>query len=589
MVLPSDVPVFRPVPPVDDRATWGALESTVSTVLIARAVTALEGPWPLLTASDYAAYTRTGDRAIFEAAYFARRRRLNALVMGELAENRGRFLDAICDGLALICEESGWQLPAHNAQVRGGVRAPLPDPADPVLDLFAAETGALVALLVATLGDRLDARLPGLAARAAAEVQARVLGPYLTRDYWWMGGVDGPTNNWTVWITQNVLLAGLCLPAADRPAILRRAVPSLDAFLSDYAEDGACEEGALYYRHAGLCLWGALHLLDRAVPGLAAPVLALPKLRNIAEYIEAVHVAGRRYINFADCPAVTDRCTLREVLFGEATGSDRLTAFALRDAAAEGWSDLPDEINLWYRMLQALEAHRLSAPLPDAPPPRDAWYPGIGLLVARDARFTLAAKAGDNGDSHNHNDVGSVTLYKDGTPVLIDLGVETYTARTFSPDRYGIWTMQSAWHNLPAFGGVMQQDGAAFGARDVRVDLTGERAFLAMDIAGAWPEAARLRRAERRVTLLRGRQVVIEDRYDGDLPATLTLMFAAEPVPTAEGLELPGLARLELTGLAVPRIEHVPVTDARLAASWPDGVWRVRFDVPGMAARLVVS
>src|SRR5207237_4974079 len=33
----------------------------------------------------------------------------------------------------------------------------------------------------------------------------------------------------------------------------------------------------------------------------------------------------------------------------------------------------------------------------------------------------------------------------DGEPVLIDAGVGTYTRQTFSPRRYEIWTMQSAY------------------------------------------------------------------------------------------------------------------------------------------------
>ena len=124
---------------------------------------------------------------------------------------------------------------------------------------------------------------------------------------------------------------------------------------------------------------------------------------------------------------------------------------------------------------------------------RDIYYPSCGLFIARDDRFVVAAKAGDNGDGHNHNDVGSVTVYKDGRPLLIDVGVETYTAKTFSPERYDIWTMQSAFHNLPTFDGVQQCAGAAFAARDVAVDLGEQVAAIGMDIAGAYPPEARRR------------------------------------------------------------------------------------------------
>ena len=42
---------------------------------------------------------------------------------------------------------------------------------------------------------------------------------------------------------------------------------------------------------------------------------------------------------------------------------------------------------------------------------------GILLFIARDSSFCLAVKAGDNDDNHNHNDTGSLTLYKNGKPV----------------------------------------------------------------------------------------------------------------------------------------------------------------------------
>ena len=62
----------------------------------------------------------------------------------------------------------------------------------------------------------------------------------------------------------------------------------------------------------------------------------------------------------------------------------------------------------------------------------------------------LAAQGGHNAESHNHNDVGNFIVYADGQPAIIDVGVETYTAKTFSSQRYEIWTMQSAYHNLPS-------------------------------------------------------------------------------------------------------------------------------------------
>lgn len=82
---------------------------------------------------------------------------LNAMILAECVEHQGRFLDRIIDGLMLLCEESGRQLPAHNAQVRGGKRAALADVASPTIDPFAAETGAQLAV-AAAMAEELPAR-----------------------------------------------------------------------------------------------------------------------------------------------------------------------------------------------------------------------------------------------------------------------------------------------------------------------------------------------------------------------------------------------------------------------------------------------
>ncbi len=78
---------------------------------------------------------------------FARRAPLCALVMAEGVET-GRFPD-IADTVWAICEESAWQLPAHNSYIRDTPQLPLPDVTRPIVDLFAAETGALLALCTA--------------------------------------------------------------------------------------------------------------------------------------------------------------------------------------------------------------------------------------------------------------------------------------------------------------------------------------------------------------------------------------------------------------------------------------------------------
>ncbi|MBP3240331.1 MAG: heparinase II/III family protein [Oribacterium sp.] len=89
------------------------------------------------------------------------------------------------------------------------------------------------------------------------------------------------------------------------------------------------------------------------------------------------------------------------------------------------------------------------------------------------------------------NDVGSFILYKNKKPFIIDLGVGSYTKKTFSKDRYDIWTMQSQYHNLPNFYDaeghlIMEHDGEDFRATDVICHMDETGAELSMELRKAY-------------------------------------------------------------------------------------------------------
>ena len=183
--------------------------------------------------------------------------------------------------------------------------------------------------------------------------------------------------NWTSWCTQNVLLTVFLLPTTQqqRQAAVKQTAYSLDCFLKDYGADGCCNEGAQYYRHAGLTLWGCLEILSSIVPEAFSPLFHEPKIKNIAEYICNVHVEGPYYLNFGDCSPLAGRCGAREYRFGQAVGSDALQALAAADFRADADPDHlqnPDgstHINLWYRLTTAFAEARNDGVLRSAPAP----------------------------------------------------------------------------------------------------------------------------------------------------------------------------------------------------------------------------
>ena len=585
-----DCKTVRPVlyPPYTDRTAWEDLPGAARWKAAGQA--ALQDALPQLPLSLWLRFTQSGDRAAWEHAYFARRRTLCALTMAEAVTGSGEYLPAIADAAWAICEESAWQLPAHNSYIRDTPQLPLPDVTRPIVDLFAAETGALIATVYGLLGQALDGYAPGIAARLQDEVTRRVLVPYRTAHFWWMGSGDEPMCNWTPWCTQNVLLAAAqCAPADDLPAYVQQAVYSLDCFLKDYGTDGCCSEGAQYYRHAALTMFNALDLLCKIAPGVFDDVWTEPKIKNMAEYIVNMHIAGPYYLNFADCSPLAGARGVREYLFGQKVGSAPLMTLAARDWAQTLHAPDPDRlhhpddsegINLYYHIQTALAEREVlrfaKTTVPAAP--GDVWYPSVGILVCRRGAYALGAKAGNNADSHNHNDVGSVTLYKNGQPLLVDVGVETYSKKTFSSQRYEIWTMQSSWHNLPEFdpdgAAYQQQPGAAFAALDVAVADTLNS--ITMDLAPAYGAVPGLGTYRRRVCLTEnGLTLWDETDYPGEV--ALTLMSQEKPTVTAAGVQFGTLAAAQIRGAARIVTEAVPITDARLLQAWTSGtLYRTR-------------
>ena len=596
MMPGSEFATVYPVlyPPYADRAAWAALPGAARWKAAGDAALQDADTLPRLPLSLWLRFTQNGDRTAWEHAYFARRRTLCALVMAEAVTGAGTYLPAIADAAWAICEESAWQLPAHNSYIRDTPQLPLPDVTRPIVDLFAAETGALIATVYGLLGAALDGYAPGFSVRLKGEVERRVLAPYRTAHFWWMGSGEEPMCNWTPWCTQNVLLAAAqCAPAETLPVYVKQAAYSIDCFLKDYGEDGCCSEGAQYYRHAALTMFNALDLLCRIAPGVFDDVWAEPKIRNMAEYIVNMHIAGPYYLNFADCSPLAGTRGVREFLFGQRVASAPLMTLAARD-----WADAlqqpdpdrlhhPDDsegINLYYHIQTALTEQKVLAFAQSAAPalPRDVWYPSVGILACRRGTYALGAKAGNNADSHNHNDVGSVTLYKNGAPLLIDVGVETYSKKTFSPRRYEIWTMQSSWHNLPEFepegAGYQQQPGAEFFARDVAVSDALDA--ITMDIAPAYGAVPGLGFYRRRVQL---DETGLTLQEETDYPSTvaLTLMSVEKPAVDGSTVQFGTLAAAHIKGFAHIATEAVPITDPRLRQAWPDTLYRTRICFTG--------
>ena len=138
VLLPKDD--WQPFPTASNPDGLDAIPQSIRAAHIAEGEKALGENWNPLPATLFLEYVRIGNRSRFERAQFGRRQQLAGLVLAELFERKGRFMDQIVNGIWVVCEESFWGVPAHLNGQKAGLG--LPDVTDPYVDLFAAETGA---------------------------------------------------------------------------------------------------------------------------------------------------------------------------------------------------------------------------------------------------------------------------------------------------------------------------------------------------------------------------------------------------------------------------------------------------------------
>ncbi|GAB3744052.1 heparinase II/III domain-containing protein [Microlunatus parietis] len=575
-------PPPRLAPAAEDHDRWAQVSVADRAEILATAEELADRPWPILLASEYARFHQEGNRVGYEEPYFERRTRLTAVTLAAALTGDPRWLTEAVDGISLICDELAWTVPAHSWKNRERDSA-VPSPDDCDLDLFAAETGSVLAWTDHVLGAALDGYASTIRPRLRAEVNRRVLEPYRTRRDWhWL---TTSINNWNPWIHSNVLACAFLLDLAPetRAEIVNLTVDGLDLFLDTYPVDGGCDEGASYWGRAGGSLGDCLALLHDATGGRLNG-FTHPKVAPIARYFPAVHIADDWYVNFADGPARLQERTLAAPVhrLGVHTGDDLVLRHAAMINTRGG--RLIGRLASFGRVLQVIFTPELRETGPDRPADGDHfWFPDTEVITARLAGLTLAAKGGHNAESHNHNDVGNVVVAVDGVPRVVDLGVGTYTRQTFSPGRYQIFTMQSEFHNLPVINGYGQLPGRDHRSRGMTADVTADRVQASLDLADAYPAEAGLE-SWIRDTALTAEGAVITDRWKLDVaPTSLVWHLIVNGTATVE----PGAVRVagdEGRGVIITHpaaapctAEPVPLPDPRLSQVWGPELTRLTF------------
>lgn len=399
-----------------------------------------EGPVSAVRFSEYIIYQETGSRKKYEAAYFARRKRLNTYALMALVyPEEGEHLLQLQDTVWAICDEYTWALPAHIAWRTGR------DPG--CIDLFSAETGFALSMIRHLLGDRLHEKMKE---RIDWEINRRIIRPFLYRRFWW----EHSNNNWAAVCAGSVG----CTFMLSRPRLFSLIRPriafTMRRFLSGFSADGICAEGVDYWSY-GFGFFTVYARLLREFTHGRKNYFKRPKVKEIAGFYQKISLGGGVTVSFSD-------------------GGQRGRYYPgllnfLREEYPDAIGPLPPESGMihdhCYRFCLELDCFLYNG-LQDGKAalgtmtyyaPKSAW------LIRRTTSYGFAAKGGSNDVSHNHNDIGSFIVVSGGRQLLCDLGPGEYVKDYFNDQkRYQYFCTSSRGHSVPVINGQLQGHGAKY-------------------------------------------------------------------------------------------------------------------------------
>ena len=393
------------------------------------------GEIPTPKFSEFRLFHDVGDRNIYQDTFFKRQHRMFALAALSLIypENED-YLVRLQDTIFEICDLYVWALPAHMPSIMENNNTEL--------DLDACSFGYALSLIKVLLGDRLH---PLIKSRIDAEIDRRIVKPFLEKRWHW----EFRSNNWTTVCAGNIG----CTLMLNRPEIFElvkdRINHDMQTYVDAYEDDGVCTEGAGYWGY-GFGYYVAYADMLRSYSKGEIDLLKGEKIKSIATFFQKMILDENMVVTFGDCGlggkmTVTSGLIYKlKSIFGDAYEIPPKSMFSY------DVHYFPFFMDNFICYDESFEGSSLNKNI-------EYYLGNQGWYVKRTPLYSFACRGGTNGESHNHNDVGSFIFCRDDKQVLCDIGGRPYTRQYFENEhRYTFLETSSRGHNVPIINGQYQ-------------------------------------------------------------------------------------------------------------------------------------
>ena len=407
-----------------------------------------------------------------------------------------------------------------------------------LIDIFAGS----VSFALAEIKNLFKNRFPKLLTdRISYEIKRRTIEPYMERTFFW----EKHDNNWTAVCTGAV--GGVLIYEAPELyyKYQKRLHDAMECYLASYKDDGMCVEGVGYWAF-GFGFFSSFALLEKELTNGEVDWFRRPKVKEIAKFLQKTFLQKDVVVTYGDCSVTQNYQAglpqlLRHVYGEEIEKLPRSLGVIAKDNT---------HLNFLLRAVLYHDENNFSDSIRT-----DVTYTAkdSSYIVKRTKGFGFSAKGGNNGESHNHIDVGTFIIARNNKQIICDIGAGPYEDGYHGDKRYTYFHPSAQSHNLPIFDGITE-DGCR--RADVNIEYDEKTKTASMNIKNGYGVDF-LERADRKF-IFDDYKISLSDKFELTREVSVTERF----VSLIEPLIKDGLLYIDDVCL-VPKCGTVPTVTTK--------------------------
>jgi len=399
-----------------------------------------------------------------------------------------------------------------------------------MVGLHSTTDSAVVANSLVLLGDRLN---PKFVFDSKVWLNRNVLYPFLSEyqraqrgevKWWdsicpWMADY----NNWTAVCVSNIVYVALASSesSALKSEVVNACIDLSEGYLNYFEHDGVCPGGIRYWTYG---MYYFVLMAERLLQASGGEINLYdnPKVIPIINYSLETNLSlrgiGIDYPNFGDNIMQEPRVGWVHSLLAPRFN------FPFDMVSPK---DSGDQFSLYFDCYHS-PYKVYTDPLEVSLPGKLTFYESNSLIIIRDIAndLVLAIKGGSNYEEHNHNDVGTYSLYSYSSGLgrlshlVGDLGVEHYEPEHFRKDyRYSFDGLSSFGHPLPIVGNTLQSDGRKFSGQLVEHLSDLNKGIIVLDLTQCYSHPAL--ESLLRIVNFRDGKLTVRDEFKASQPINM--------------------------------------------------------------------